>query len=166
MELLSELRFSDTTDTSKRVKGYSLLVLQSVQLPITVTRWETQKSNYIWSCSQRFSCKCSKLYAYTWKCFERRNIDNTRSFLKKTERSNIFSLPMSRLLGLGLHCLYPWQLRSSINCMCSWFKMPRSTVCTVFVSCGQSGQDNGRGHVTGYPVSNRSQQTKAYCLTW
>lgn len=39
--LLKELRFSDTADTCKRVKGYSHLALQSVQLPITVTRWET-----------------------------------------------------------------------------------------------------------------------------
>lgn len=51
--------------------------------------------------------KYRKLYAYTWKCVKRRSLDNTKNFLNTIERSNTFFLPMSRPLGLGLHCLYP-----------------------------------------------------------
>lgn len=64
-----------------------------------------------------------------------------KEFPGKYRKKPFPPLPTSRPFGLGLHCLYPWQLLSSMSCTCSWFKMPRSTVCTVFVSCGRRGRD-------------------------
>lgn len=81
-----------------------------------------------------------------WTCWSIRR-DNLRGGAVKYEHDDIFHssesdgpacewprakshnvVPVSVLLGLGLHCLCPWQLLNSISCKWSWFKTSRSTV--------------------------------------
>ena len=96
---------------------------------------------------------------YACKHHKGRKLDNTKNFPGNRGRK-LFSLPTSRPLGLGLHCLYPWQLRSSISCTCSWFKMPRSTVCTVFVSCGRRARMICWGPCSRYSTFNDLRRMK------